>query len=82
MDGNKYKTGKFHIHLFDRHGTRADTRMAESFIAAEQEGDELIKVPPYASYVITRVLKNTLDTAWPWDVKDHELLEGLQREES
>jgi hypothetical protein len=70
MEGNKYKTGVYHLHLFDKHGSRADMRISNSFTAAQQDGDELIKNPPYASYVITRVMKNTLDNAWPWDIKE------------
>jgi hypothetical protein len=63
---NKYRTGSYMIVFYDVHGTKQETVSAESFSAAEAVGDKGISAPPYASYVITRVIKNTLDNAYPW----------------
>lgn len=63
---NKYKTGVYHLHLFDKHGTKRETRLLESFTAADLEGAAAVKQPPFASYSITRVLRNSLDEAYPW----------------
>ena len=67
---NKYTTGCYHLMLFDKHGTRADFRLRNSFVEARDEGEKLIKKPPYASYAVMRVLANSVDRAYPWSVKD------------
>jgi hypothetical protein len=63
---NKYQTGVYHLHLFDKHGSKQETRILHSLIAADKEGAVLIQKPPFASYAITRVLRNSIDEAYPW----------------
>lgn len=65
---NKYETGKFHLHLFDKHGTKLETVVKENITQAQAHGEERIKQPPAASYVVTRILFNSIDRAYPWDV--------------
>lgn len=72
---NKYHTGSYHIHLFDKHGTRKKTLDADSYISALKKGEKKIKKPPYASYSITRVLANSVDRAYPWSVRPEEILD-------
>lgn len=67
---NKYETGSYHLHLFDRHGTKTKTMSHRSYIAASRAGEELTARPPYASYAVTRVIINSLDTAYPWHAPD------------
>ena len=63
---NKHKTGNYLIYLYDKYGTKQDTVSAESYTLAEAAGDKAISTEPYASYVIVRVIKNSLDNAHPW----------------
>ena len=63
---NKHKTGNYLIYLYDKYGTKQDTVPADSFTLAEAAGDKAISIEPYASYVIVRVIKNSLDNANPW----------------
>ncbi len=63
---NKHLTGTYLVYFYDKYGTKQDTVPADSFTQAEAVGDRGISQPPYASYVVVRVLKNTLDTSYPW----------------
>lgn len=63
---NKYKTGCYHVALFDKHGTRQDTQVANSLMQAERLGRHMIQHPPHASYVVMRVLQNSKDNWYPW----------------
>ena len=71
---NKYETGSYLLILFDKHGSKLTEVKPESFSLAEKLGEEAIMHPPNASYVITRTLKNSVDTAWPWNTipEEHE----------
>ncbi len=66
---NKYKTGDYTIILFDQHGTKQKTIYAQSCTQAMNKGEKKTKKPPYASYVVSRVIKNSLDNAYPWSAK-------------
>lgn len=79
---NKYRTGQYHLHLFDKHGTKRETRVLSSYTAAKLEGVELIKEPPFASFAVTRVLHNSIDTAFPWDVDPTKYVEVLSDQQS
>ena len=63
---NKYSTGKYMLMLFDVHGTKQKTLYQDSLQDADFLGRDLIANPPYASYVIVRVIKNSNDNAYPW----------------
>ncbi len=65
---NKYKTGIYHVHLFDKHGTKQKTLLEErGLIKAQERGKKKIQKPPYASYVVTRVITNSNDSSDPWE---------------
>jgi len=66
---NKYKTGKYLILLFDQHGTKQKTVFADSYTEALKKGRKNTTKPPYASFIVIRVLHNSLDTFNPWGVK-------------
>jgi hypothetical protein len=72
---NKYETGRFHLHLFDKHGTKLETLMKDNLTQAQADGEERIKAPPAASYVVTRILFNSIDRSYPWNVPPGQLVE-------
>ncbi len=61
-----YVRGEYHLHLFDRHLKKIKTIDHLAFMPARAEGEELILKPPYASYVVTRVITNSNDRQYPW----------------
>lgn len=63
---NKYATGKYMIRFYDVHGTKQAQVPADSYTDAISVGDKGISTPPYASFVVMRVLHNSLDNANPW----------------
>lgn len=64
---NKHQTGKYSTLLFDKHGTLKETISGqENYRLADQKGRDQTKAPPYASYVVTRVITNSLDRSYPW----------------
>jgi len=63
---NKYKTGSFQILLFDQYGTLNKTLIRDNLAEADNDGRESILYPPHASYVIMRVITNSLDRSYPW----------------
>ena len=65
---NKYQTGSYHLHLFDKFGSLYETHYCENLTESKKIGEVAIASPPCASYAITRVLANSIDTAYPWDV--------------
>lgn len=70
---NKYAPGAVHLILFDKHGSAQKTIQHTNFLEAETQGDELTAKPPYASYVITKVLKNSTQNAFPWELSPEEI---------
>ena len=74
---NKYETGKYLVMFYDVHGTKQNAVPADSFTAAEEIGDKGISQPPYASYVVVRVIKNSLDNAYPWSYRNGTTQEGM-----
>ena len=68
---NKYQTGVYHVHLFDRHGTRQKTLLVrKGLTVAIRKGEKKTRKPPFASYAITRVLVNSVDNSEPWGPRD------------
>ena len=68
---NKYKTGVYRVHLFDKHGTKQKTLLVrEGLTAAVRKAEKKTRTPPFASYAITRVLVNSIDNAEPWGPRD------------
>lgn len=63
----KYSEGSYLIALFDKYGTKIETRIAEThgLIGAETEGEKLIG-GVVASYAILRVLSNSIDKGERW----------------
>lgn len=59
----KYSEGTYLIALFDKYGTRIETRMAENqgLVGAQKEGAKLID-GDVASFAIMRVLTNSIDS--------------------
>jgi hypothetical protein len=69
---NKYQTGIYHIHLFDKHGTKQKTLLEKrNFVKAKKRGKKKCLKPPYASFVVTKVLFNSQDNNDPW--RPHEV---------
>ena len=66
---NKFETGKYLVFIYDPYGTKQATVKADSFIDAVRKGTDMTLNPPLASYVILRVLANSLDNANPWGSK-------------
>lgn len=66
---NAYESGKYRIHLFDKHGTKQETVYAETLTGAQELGRNMTAEPPYASFVVTRVLYNSLDSSYPWSTR-------------
>lgn len=71
----KYRTGHYLLLLFTKHGDKAQTIPHDNFLMAQAEGEDKIKNPPYASFVIIRVLHNSVDTHYPWTVRPEDVLE-------
>jgi len=71
----KYDTGHYLLLLFTKHGDKAQTIPHLDFMTAQAEGEAMIKNPPYASFVVLRVLLNSIDRAFPWEVKDSDILD-------
>lgn len=69
---NAYETGIYRIELFDKHGSKQHTEFAPNYVLAVAKGGILTEAPPFASFVVTRVLYNSIDKADPWSCKDHE----------
>lgn len=69
----KYTTGQYILILFTKHGDKAQTIDHTNLMKARAEGEEKIKNPPYASFVVLRVITNSIDTAYPWDVRPEDL---------
>lgn len=67
---NKYRTGKYQVLLFDKHGTQNHSIKAENYISALAIGEMNIQAPPHASFVVIRTLFNSLDLANPWSCRD------------
>lgn len=65
-NGPKYETGSYTVLLFDRHGTKQDSRKAPNAVEAKRIGETAITAPPHASYVILRVIANSQDNWYPW----------------
>lgn len=63
---NKYRTGTYHIALYDKHGTKQKTIYSQSYTQAVDKGNKKCSKPPYASFTVVRVLYNSLDNANPW----------------
>jgi len=63
---NKYQTGDYLTLFFDVYGTQQDSVASCNFLEADANGRKGIKTPPYASYVVVRVMTNSLDRANPW----------------
>lgn len=66
---NAYETGKYRVYLFDKHGTKQETVFAENLTSAMELGEEMTQYPPHASFVVTRVLHNSLDSSNPWSTR-------------
>ncbi len=64
---NKYKTGNYMVFLFDAHGTKQTSFNAINYTKAMEKGKDKTSKPPYASFVVTRVVHNSLDRADPWE---------------
>lgn len=60
---NKYETGAYVLTLFDRYGTKVETRVLgnSGLLAAQKEGETEIKEGNCDSYVIKRILHNSKD---------------------
>ena len=66
---NAYESGKYRVYLFDKHGTKQKTVFAETLTEAQALGHSMTAEPPYASFVVTRVLYNSLDSSNPWSTR-------------
>ena len=71
MSEPKYETGTLQVLLFNKYGTQVQTIKAETYEQAHAIGKEYISRPPASSYVITRVMYNSLDAYYPWQVPEN-----------
>ena len=64
---NKYETGTHIVLLFDKHGSALESKKHDNFSTAKTYGEDAIKNPPAASFVITRTVFNSIDNSYPWN---------------
>jgi len=69
----KYETGRYLVLCFNKHGTQVGTHKAETYTQAHAIGKERTSRPPAASYVVTRVMYNSLDAYYPWQVPEDDV---------
>lgn len=69
---SKYDTGSYHVVLFDRYGSKLDTLTGfSSLTVAESIGQMAVdEQHDVVSYVVTRILKNSLDFHASYHVKE------------
>lgn len=79
MNKPKYETGAYHVLLFGKHGTQTGKESADTYEEAHRIGKAQIQRPPAASYVVTRVMYNSLDAYYPWQVTDEEEVGVVRR---
>ena len=60
---NKYRAGSYHIVLFDRYGTKIDTKLVGQggLLKAIEQGNKSVSEGLCASFCIVRILHNSLD---------------------
>lgn len=70
MDKPKYETGSYHVLFFGKHGTPTDRVTVDTYQEAHSVGRSKTKSPPHASYVVLRVMFNSMDTYYPWETEE------------
>jgi hypothetical protein len=65
---NKYKSGNYAVLLFDRYGTKLETRILDEggLLTAQEEGHKAVAEGVCASFVVIRMLYNSLDKENRW----------------
>jgi hypothetical protein len=65
---NKYKSGNYAVLYFDRYGTKLDTQILDEggLLTAQAEGHRAVADGECASFVVIRMLYNSLDNESRW----------------
>lgn len=64
----KYSTGNYALIFFDRYGTKLETRVLDEggLLTAQDEGHKAVADGVCASFVVIRMLFNSLDKYAQW----------------
>lgn len=72
---SKYETGSYHVLLFDRYGSKQHTQRGfTGLLVADAYGQSRIQEEDMASYVVIRVLRNSLDHLGSYNVDEKDIL--------
>ena len=65
---NKYKSGNYAIVCFDSYGTKLDTKILDEggLLTAQEEGHKAVAEGECASFVVIRMVYNSLDDNKIW----------------